>query len=180
MPADGYTIRPARREDLAVLPLVERRAAARFRTTPFASMADFALTSTQVDLGRERVWVAVTPDDRVVGFAIAHLLDGCAHLHELDVDPDHGRRGLGRRLIAAVVGWAGSVGAPAITLSTFRDVPWNAPYYARLGFRPLDEGELSPGLRAICQAEAAAGLPLEHRLCMRLELGSEHPPMSKG
>ena len=178
MSADGYTIRPALREDLAALPAIERLAATRFRVTAFASMADFALTSTHVDLDRERVWVAVAPDDQLVGFAIAHLLDGCAHLHELDVHPNHGQRGLGRRLIVAVARWARSAGSPALTLSTFRDVPWNAPFYARLGFRPLNEGELSAGLRAIRQAEAAAGLPIEQRVCMRLDLATAGSPQT--
>ena len=92
------------------------------------------------------------------------------HLHELDVQPDHARQGLGRRLIAIVADWARARGATALTLTTFDDVPWNGPYYARLGFRTLDLATLSPGLQAVRQSEAEAGLPMAHRICMQLDL----------
>ena len=94
----------------------------------------------------EYVWVAVDPDDQPIAFAIVHLLDESVHLHELDVHPDYARQGLGRRLIATVADWARARGATALTLTTFDDVPWNGPYYARLGFRTLDLATLSPGL----------------------------------
>jgi GNAT superfamily N-acetyltransferase len=165
-----YTIRPARPDDLAALPAIERAAASLFHATPFAFVADFALASEAIDLAHDHVWVAATSDDQPVGFAIAHPLDGCAYLHELDVHPDHARRGLGRRLIGAVAAWGGQTGAAAVTLATFRDIPWNGPFYASLGFRPLPDADLSPGLRAIHQAEAAGGMPIDHRICMRLDL----------
>jgi len=34
-------------------------------------------------------------------------------------------------------------GLPALTLTTFTHVPWNAPYYTRCGFRVLDDAEIS-------------------------------------
>jgi GNAT superfamily N-acetyltransferase len=133
-------------------------------------MADAELVSTEVDLQREAVWVVADADDAPVGFAIAHLLPESAHLHELDVHPDHGRLGLGQRLIAAVIDWARARGATALTLTTFADVPWNGPYYTRLGFRSLDVAALSPGLRAVRQGELDAGLPMARRICMQLDL----------
>ena len=90
------------------------------------------------------------------------------HLHELDVHPQRARQGLGQRLIEHIAQWAR--GAEALTLTTFSDVPWNGPYYGRLGFRTLDEAALSPALQAVRQAEAAAGLPMAHRICMQLDL----------
>lgn len=167
---DRYTIRAARPDDLPLLPAIERAAASQFRATAFAFIADFPLASPALDLGHERVWVAVDADDRPIGFAVAHPLDGAIYLHELDVHPDHGRRGIGRRLVAAVAAWGRENGAAAVTLATFRDIPWNGPYYARLGFHPLADDELGPGLRAIRQAEADAGLPAAERTCMRLDL----------
>ena len=72
-----------------------------------------------------------------IGFAIAFEVDGAAHLHEMDIDPKHGRRGVGRQLIGAVTSWALARGHTRLTLSTFRDVAWNGPYYEGLGFREL-------------------------------------------
>ena len=166
----SYTIRPARPDDLPALPAIERAAASIFRATQFAFVSDFPLASEAIDVDREQIWVAVTADDRPVGFALAHRLDGCAYLHELDVHPNHARRGLGRRLIRAVAEWGRQTGTAAVTLATFRDIPWNGPFYARLGFRPLPDDELSPGLRAIREAEATGGMPIEQRVYMRLEL----------
>lgn len=168
--SDGYTIRRARPDEFALLPAIERAAAGRFRQTAFAAMADAPLAAEGLDPAHDRVWVAVTPDGTPVGFALVHPIDDAAHLHELDVHPHHARRGLGRRLIDAVARWAVGEGLRAITLTTFRAIPWNGPYYARLGFRPLSEDELSPGLRAVKREEMAAGLADADRCCMRREL----------
>jgi GNAT superfamily N-acetyltransferase len=167
---DTGIIRAARQDDLAALPVIERVAAAVFRTTPYAYLADDDLVSADVDLRHEYVWVAVDPDDQPIAFAIVHLLDDSVHLHELDVHPDYARQGLGRQLVATVADWARARGATALTLTTFADVPWNGPYYTRPGFRTLDPATLSPGLQAVRQGEAEAGLPMEHRICMQLDL----------
>ena len=171
MTPSDYTIRRARPGELAALPAIERAAAVQFRETAFADIADAELVSLALDPDRDHIWVAADVADSPVGFAIAHLHDGEAHLHELDVHPAHARRGLGSGLIGAVADWARQRGLTAVTLSTFRDIPWNGPFYARLGFVPLAESELNPALRAIVQAEAAAGLPVSERFCMRLTLG---------
>lgn len=175
------TIRRARPADLAALGAIERAAAALFRATPYAWLADNDdLVSPGADLERDHVWVAADAADRPVGFAIVHLhADGTAHLHELDVHPRYARQGLGRRLIATVADWARAQGAPALTLTTFADVPWNGPYYARLGFRTLDPAALSPALRAVRQGEAGNGLPMAQRICMQLNL-AEEPTMNGG
>ena len=59
---------------------------------------------------------------------------------------------------------------PALTLTTFTEVPWNAPYYLRCGFRVLADTEITPELRAIRTAEAARGLDAWPRVCMRRDL----------
>ena len=167
---DSYAIRIARPDDLAALPVIERAATAVFRTTPYAYLADDDLISAEVDLAHEYIWIVVDPADQPIAFAIVHLLPESVHLHELDVHPDYARQGLGRRLIATVADWARARGATALTLTTFADVPWNGPYYTRLGFRMLDLATLSPGLQAVQQGEADAGLPMAQRICMQLDL----------
>ncbi len=73
-------------------------------------------------------------------------------------------------MIETIADWARVHGLPAVTLTTFADIPWNGPYYMRLGFRVLGESEQAPALRSILQAEAAAGLPMSSRVCMQLDL----------
>src|SRR5262249_34656732 len=65
--------------------------------------------------------------------------------------------------------WASDAALTALTLTTFRDVPWNAPWYEARGFRVLDDDELTPGLRQRRAAEDALGLEAALRVVMRRE-----------
>jgi len=76
-------------------------------------------------------------------------------------------------LIQSVVDWAQARGLPAITLLTFRDVPWNGPYYASLGFGSLVDAELTPGLLALRAHESELGLDRQSRHAMRLDLPAQ-------
>lgn len=116
---------------------------------------------------RGRLWVARS-DEIPVGFAYVELLEpDVAHLAELHVHPDHGRRGLGRRLVRAVCAWATASRYEAVTLTTFRDLPWNGPFYARMGFEQVLPAELSPALHAVLMYEAAEGIDPAQRVAMR-------------
>jgi predicted N-acetyltransferase YhbS len=86
----------------------------------------------------------------------------------VSVHPDRAGQGIGRRLIDHVGAWAGT----PLTLTTFAEVPWNAPYYERLGFRRLRDEELTPAMRAIRAEEAAHGLDRWPRVVMRRELSA--------
>jgi GNAT superfamily N-acetyltransferase len=99
--------------------------------------------------------VVFVAQDPPVGFASVEIVDGAAHLWQLSVLPSAGRRDLGKDLVAAVCDWARSHGFDAVTLTTFRDVPWNGPYYEGFGFRTLTD--LTPGLVAIRENERING-----------------------
>ncbi|HWC81312.1 MAG TPA: GNAT family N-acetyltransferase [Pseudonocardiaceae bacterium] len=109
------------------------------------------------------VLVAGTPP---IGFAALDELDGRAHLAEISVAPAHGRRGTGTALLTAACDWARDTGCPAITLTTFRAVPFNAPWYTANGFTELPESRWGPELRAVWAAESAAGLGVAERIAM--------------
>jgi GNAT superfamily N-acetyltransferase len=113
-----------------------------------------------------RAWVAVDGDDLLGEYVLVDVVDGCAHVEQISVHPAAARQGIGRLLIDAVAGWAAAAGLQALTLITFRDVPWNGPYYERLGFRSLTEQELGPELRGLREAEPAKGLDPARRVCM--------------
>jgi GNAT superfamily N-acetyltransferase len=164
-----YTIRPVRQEELPKLQRIEQCAGKLFANTAHAWIEGdegMGLDSFTHWFVHGMIWVAVDETDEPVGFAVAHELDGNAYLHELDVDPEHGRQGLGTRLIDTVTAWARENAYPAVTLATCVNIPWNAPYYTRLGFRCLREEELGPGLQQIRTHEIEAGWSPADRVCM--------------
>ena len=159
-----------RPDEIPGLPEIERRACVLFLTVPAtAGLPDYLTPVEDFEAaGRAGLlWVARGEDGRPVGFALAEDLVDSIHLQELDVLPEFGRRGIGAALVARVLEEAGTRGKP-VTLSTFRDVPWNAPWYARLGFRALEPEELSPALRVRMDEETARGLPEALRVAMIL------------
>jgi len=119
-----------------------------------------------------QVWVAGPDGGPPVGMVIASVRDGAVYVEEMDVLPAYGRRGLGGRLLEAVCAWAQARGYSAVTLSTFRDVLWNGPFYRKHGFRDLQPAEWTPGMRAIRDQEARHGLRVQERVFMRRELSS--------
>lgn len=84
-----------------------------------------------------------------------------------------------RRLLDHAASLAAADGLPALTLTTFAHVPWNAPYYARCGFRVLADIELTLGLRAIRRREAALGLDWWPRVCMRHDLAGHQKAQTR-
>lgn len=114
-------------------------------------------------------WVSVDANV-VVAYLVAEVVDGALHIEQVSVHPDYAGRRLGQGLIERAAAEALQTGLDALTLTTFADVPWNAPYYARLGFDPVPEEDLTPGLTAIRDEERSHGLDRWPRLAMRRSL----------
>jgi len=166
---EQFRIGLARGGDAEFLPAIEERAASLF--SPDDVSPELAADPTKASVYQEaqkdgRVFVARDETDRIVGFAHLTWIDEHAHLEELDVEPTFGRRGIGRRLALAACDWARAQGSDRITLSTFRDVPWNAPFYSRLGFETIPDSELSRALRKLRENENRTGLDPEKRIMM--------------
>ena len=109
-------------------------------------------------------------DGQAVGFALCGEVDGHAHLFEMDVLPEHGRRGIGSALLESVCESAAARGFSAITLTTLRDVPWNAPFYAARGFVEITEPSWGPELGDLVARERMLGFPMSLRMVMRRAL----------
>ncbi|MFI7015835.1 GNAT family N-acetyltransferase [Streptomyces sp. NPDC050164] len=166
-------IRPATAAELPALQDIERAAGAPFRDLGMPEIADDeppALDVLERYRGAGRCWVAVDERDHPVAYLVAEPVDGALHIEQVSVHPRAARRGVGRALLAYAAGRAREEGLTALTLTTFAEVPWNAPYYARLGFRSLTEADLTPGLREIRATEARQGLDRRPRVCMRAPL----------
>lgn len=119
-----------------------------------------------------RLLTAVT-DDALIGFIRTEILDNEPHVEQVSVHPDHQGRGVGAALMRAAERWARSQGYTRLTLTTFRDVSWNGPYYARCGWVLLPEHEWGPELAAVRQHERDLGLDQWPRQAMAKVLGSD-------
>lgn len=173
-PRPVYTVTPARPGELAALPAIELAAARLLAGHAPESVLDETTSADALAAAQRRghIWVALA-DDVPVGFAHVEIIEpDSAHLEEIDVHPRHGRRGLGTRLVTAVAAWAEAAGYESVTLTTFRDVPWNMPFYARLGFEVIPSDALSPALRAVVDGETRRGLDPERRVAMRRRSGA--------
>ncbi|TPI10205.1 GNAT family N-acetyltransferase [Mesorhizobium sp. B4-1-3] len=168
------TIRPARAEDAEALPAIEQSAGLAFRAIPeLAWLAD----GDNVSVERHRAliaagacWVAADEDDRPVGFLSAGVEGDALHVWELDVRLDRQGQGIGRALLERSVAHARRRGLAAMTLTTFRAITWNAPFYRKFGFRILGGAEIDARLARLLSDEAEHGMALDQRCAMRLDL----------
>jgi GNAT superfamily N-acetyltransferase len=160
-------IRPAEEQDIPFLRDIERAAGRSFAEIDMGFVAEDEPPTREALLEfvhAERAWVHV--EDRPVAYLLAEEVDGNAHLEQVSVHPDHAHRRIGLALMNRLYEWARTRGLPAVTLTTFTEVPWNGPYYQRCGFRYLAASEETPGLKAIRAAEKAHGLDRWPRACM--------------
>lgn len=171
-----YEIRLAKKTDLAILPEIEKAAAQLFE--PYLSCLEIPadllenlttplfLIKAQADC---RLWVAAIAH-RPVGFIVTKFLPSCCFIVELDVHPDYIRLGIGTALVKACCDSAQRRGFNQILLTTFRQVPWNIPFYQRLGFEVLPARQWPLEIEAIVQHEARYGFAPEKRAVMRMTM----------
>ena len=167
------SIRVVGTDELSLLQDIERAAGRLFQDIGMPAIADdepLPLDVLAAYRREGRAWVTPGEDGRPAAYLVADVVDGNLHLEQVSVHPASARRGMGRMLIEHAAAYATSEGLPALTLITFTRVPWNAPYYERCGFWALDDVELTPGLRALREREAAHGLDRWPRVCMRRDL----------
>jgi GNAT superfamily N-acetyltransferase len=162
----------ARLAELAEIPLlneVEADASQVFLAVPdFAFVAQYPLPDEDayVPFITERRAFVCEFEAGIAGFVLMGEVDGNGHIFQVSVRAGLQRRGVGRLLIAAGETWARQQGHRAVTLTTFRDVPWNAPAYERLGYAFMEGGTAGPMLSDILDNERALGLFRQVRVAM--------------
>jgi ribosomal protein S18 acetylase RimI-like enzyme len=165
----NWTIRNAERADAGQLPAIEYSAGRRFLAIPglaFVADADDMPAEAHrryIALGTE--WVALNVSQEIVGFLAAEIVGRDLHIWELAVRADSQNQGIGSRLIETATAFARERNLDSLTLTTFANVIWNAPWYERLGFVATLGDER---LTAIVQTETERGLP--DRCAMRKNL----------
>jgi GNAT superfamily N-acetyltransferase len=158
----GVAVRHARAADLKHIGPIEDSGAPMFREH-FGPGLNPVLEA-RADDGWQRVakdgflLVATGDEDEPVGFVHVLVVDGQAHLEQLSVLPEHQRQGIGVSLVRAAVAEARAMGFRRMSLCTYRDVPWNGPFYAGLGFTEVPEADREPYERRLHEHEKAIGL----------------------
>lgn len=168
-------IRLAGEDDAEALPDIEQSAGEAFRTIPeLAWLADEDVSAERhrTLITQGPCLVAADDGDRPVGLLSATIEGDVLHIWELDVRLELQGMGIGRALLEKAVENARQRGVDAVTLTTFRDVAWNAPFYSKFGFRILESGCIDERLAALLLAEAGHGMPADRRCAMRLDLGA--------
>lgn len=168
------SIRLASNCDVPLLPEIERSSGEIFRQWPGLEwIADDDVQSKEQHRALITDGIAFVAE--LQGYGIAAFLNGevmpdALHIWQMAVHRDQQGRGIGRKLMEAAQQFAIDHRINALTLTTFREVPWNEPYYQRLGFITLDREDLAPRLKAVLDAEVNAGLPPTQRCAMKKPL----------
>lgn len=164
----AYRIERGAAVHVAPLPGIEVAAGSRFREVGMGEIADGGTTPLAILYERAeagQLYVSLDEDAAPVGFLIWSLKDGLAYIEEVSVHPAHAGHRLAARMIDRL-GADTSGRYPALTLTTFRDVPWNAPYYASLGFREMPYADAGPDHLTSWRHQQTAGLDMSKRLFM--------------
>ncbi|MEO9904447.1 GNAT family N-acetyltransferase [Nisaea sp.] len=170
----GGPCRLARPDEIEIVRDIQRAAGRMFLETPYPEAAGDPVDDAETLAAAQDnwwLWVAVDADDRPVGVAHLKILGDGLHLRELDVHPDHAGARRGAAILDAVERFFAGRGIPNISLTTFIDVPWNAPYYERIGFSIVAPNEMDEPLRLAWQSEVA-NFPSEKRVAMRKPFGA--------
>lgn len=162
----NWSLRLARPDDAAAMPDIERAAAAAFAGKP---SVDLSRTRSQADyarLIRKGHSLVAHVGEAMAGFLVAEPFRRELHIWEMDVTPAFQRRGIGAGLVRAAQIDARNTGFKALTLTTFRDLAWNAPFYARLGFEEVTALDAHIRLAGELAVEVDSGLPADRRCAM--------------
>lgn len=171
---EGFIIRLARPDELTRLTEIELDA--------FATLADARGAGDEAahvlpqdvlrqSLDDDLLFVAADGSNRPIGFLAGVERDGTLYINEVDVARAWQRRGVGRRLMATAIETARASRLLGATLTTDRFIPFNAPFYARLGFVEIEESDLLPLLRQTLAQEVAHGMGADRRVAMILRFG---------
>lgn len=161
-------IRPGLKSEIDAIRDLERASSRRFLGVMDALADD---EPTPAEMLAQRIdsdgLLAGLLDGALAAFVIFRPLEDSLYIEQIDVAPAFEGRRIGAALIDAVADRAAAAGLARLTLSTFRDVPWNAPYYRRLGFADIADETLSPAMQAVRREHVARGLDERARLFMQ-------------
>ncbi|TVY83090.1 Acetyltransferase [Lachnellula suecica] len=164
-----FGVRRARSSDISLLERVERSASEVFRTVNLGFLANGPTLDPTVLSALAKanhLWIAVNDWDQPIGFLGGENLDGNFHLVEISVAQEFQGRGVGKALMLSMVEQVRREGYRSITLTTYRDVPWNGRWFAKMGFMEVLAQSMGRRYLDILIEEGKYGLDRESRCVM--------------
>lgn len=169
MTGRDWSLRLARKVDAQFMPDIERAAGNLFQSIDglagIAGEHTLPVDRLQRYIRKGHCLVAHS-GERMIGFLVNEPFRRELHIWEIDVHPDFQGKGVGAGLLRACMIDARNSSFTALTLTTFRDVPWNGPFYERRGFEEVTALDAHPRLANELALEADHGLPIERRCAM--------------
>jgi GNAT superfamily N-acetyltransferase len=162
----SWSLRLARPEDAERMPAIEREAAIAFAAEPSVNPSRTRSEADYARLIRKGHSLVTHVGEAMAGFLVAEPFRRELHIWEMDVAPAFQRRGIGAGLVRAAQIDARNTGFKALTLTTFRDLAWNGPFYARLGFEEVTALDAHIRLAGELANEVDDGLPADRRCAM--------------
>lgn len=150
---DAYGLRTATRDDIAQLQSVDLAASQLFEPTGLITEEDGPVPipahALNDGINNGLLFVVTDPFAEPVGFVLASQKGPDLYLDQVSVNPAHGKRGLGAILVQRIIMEADARRKRGVILSTFRDLPWNGPFYRKLGFEEIPKTRLKPWMKAL-------------------------------
>ncbi len=174
MTKNGYCIRLASDEDFQHLPAVEDAAGDVYLDIGYDDIAAMPATpATEYPPIFENggwVLVAVTDTGQIIGYCANEKNSDVLYVKELSVHKDFAKQGIGTKLLNKTIEEAIARHFKSIFLLTFKDVPFNAPYYARFGFQIVEDLAAYPDIKKRASSEKNTPLWKYGRVAMKKDL----------
>ena len=165
----GWRLRLARHDDAEFFHRIEADAAGALAEVPALDGVPLPPPVAAEDYAKliaKRHCLTVMAKDVPVGFVATRPAGRALHIAEISVLRRWQKQGIGAGLLRALAADARNSGFDALTLDTFRDVPFNAPLYARLGFVEVENFESWPHLRQSLETAETLGIAPGLRVAM--------------
>lgn len=161
-------IRLAEQSDIPRITEIEISASQKFLTlenAPYCANCTVPAEQLEAACAQKLFWV-IEDEAKTAGFLCALKIDRCLHIEELSVSMDHQGKGVGKELLSHVMNFAREKRYSGITLTTDKDIPWNGPFYQRIGFRILADQEKLPKVYAVLEEDHSKYHDPETRVAM--------------
>ncbi|UTW55276.1 GNAT family N-acetyltransferase [Kordiimonas sp. SCSIO 12610] len=168
MPSTNMKIRLAIYDDIPRIIEIEQHGGRKFSDIGMEWVTERPSSNSRditEGINAKSIFVAVN-DHTLAGFIHLGMVDNHGHIFEVSVDYELQGKGVGKLLMNSAEEWAKHHNFNAISLTTFKHVAFNGPWYQSLGYIETDPDDKLPELKAIIDSERTSDLNKSERIAM--------------